>query len=52
MKHYSQAKSDRLLVKGCKKSQEAGLSPGSIKVWIFQEVEKILGEIKAGERER
>lgn len=40
------------LVKGCKKSLEAGLSPGSISTWLFQEVEKVFGEIKSGERER
>ena len=41
-----------MLVKGCDKSLKAGLSSGSIKTWLFQEVEKILGEINAGERER
>ncbi len=40
------------LVKGCKRSMEAGLSPGGISDWLFQEVEKLLGEINAGERKR
>ena len=40
------------LVKGCKKSVEAGLSPGSISIWLLQEVEKVFGEIKTGERQR
>ena len=41
-----------MLVKGCSKSQKAGLSVSSIKEWLFQEVERMLGEIKTGERER
>lgn len=41
-----------MLVKGCKKSLQAGLSSEGIKTWLFEEVEKILGEIKTGERER
>ena len=40
------------LVKGCKKCLLAGISSDSIKSWLFQEVEKILGEIKTGERKR
>ena len=41
-----------MLVKGCDKSRKAGLSVPGIKEWLFQEVEKILGEINTGERER
>ena len=40
------------LVKGCKKCLLAGLHPDSIRIFLFQEIEKIFGEIKAGsERE-
>ncbi|MEE9368662.1 MAG: hypothetical protein V3V05_07330 [Pontiella sp.] len=40
------------LVKGCDKCLNAGMTPGGISGWLFQEVEKVFGEIKAGERER
>ena len=40
------------LVKGCKKCLLAGLHPDSIRIFIFREVEKIFGEIKAEERKR
>jgi len=40
------------LVKGCGKSQKAGLSVQGIKEWLFQEVEKMLGQIKTGEYKR
>jgi hypothetical protein len=40
------------LVKGCKKCLLAGLHPDSIQIFIFQEVESMVGEIKAGERKR
>ena len=40
------------LVKDCKKCLLAGLHPDSISVFLFQETEKILGEIKAWERKR
>ena len=40
------------LVKGCKKCLLAGLHPDSIRIFIFREVERIFGEIKAGERKR
>ena len=40
------------LVKGCKKCLLAGISNEGISEWIFKEVERIFGEIKAGERKR
>lgn len=40
------------LVKGCKKCLLAGLHTDSIRIFLFQEIEKIFGEIKAGERKR
>jgi hypothetical protein len=39
------------LVKGCNKCLKAGMTPGGISDWLFQEVEKVFGEIKSGERE-
>jgi hypothetical protein len=40
------------LVKGCKKCLLAGLHPDSIQIFMFQEIEKIFGEIKGKESAR
>lgn len=40
------------MVKGCNRCQKAGLHPESIRKFLFNEVERILGEIKTGERRR